>query len=119
MELLQELLQISAQLYKHLEKLPPDKDRDEYIKQIHQYLDERGSIIEKIQGFEVNPIFGHPLEKQLREFDEGICNRLKKEKDQIAQDMINLQKSKISERRYIDPYSSVRFMDGTYFDRKK
>ena len=119
MELVQEFLQVSAQLYKHLTKLPPDKERDEYIQKIDEYLDKRGSIIQQIQQLEVNPLQGHPLAKQLRELDKGINERLKKAKDEIAQDMKNLQKSKASEQRYINPYASVRIMDGTYFDGRK
>ncbi|RPJ96834.1 flagellar protein FliT [Rummeliibacillus sp. TYF005] len=119
MELVQEFLQVSAQLYKHLTKLPPDKERDEYIQKIDEYLDKRGSIIKQIQKLEVNPLPGHPFEKQLRELDKGIRERLKKAKAEIAQDMKNLQKTKKSEQRYVDPYSSVRVMDGTYFDGRK
>lgn len=119
MELIQEFLQISAQLYKHLTKLPPDKERDDYIQKIDEYLDKRGAIIEKLQQLDVNPIPGHPFEKQLRELDKGIIERLKKAKAEIGQDMKNLQKTKTSEQRYVDPYASVRIMDGTYFDGRK
>ncbi|MFJ8261817.1 flagellar protein FliT [Rummeliibacillus sp. NPDC094406] len=119
MELLQELLQVSAQLFKHLTMLPPDKERDDYIKKIDDYLDKRGEIIEQLQQIEVNPLPGHPFEKQLRELDKGIRDRLQKSKNEIAQDIKNLQKSKTSERRYVDPYASVRVMDGTYFDGRK
>ena len=85
MELVQEFLQVSAQLYKHLTKLPPDKERDEYIQKIDEYLDKRGSIIKQIQKLEVNPLPGHPFEKQLRELDKGIRERLKKAKQDNLQ----------------------------------
>ncbi|MGX9133383.1 flagellar protein FliT [Rummeliibacillus sp. JY-2-4R] len=116
MELLQELLQVSAQLYKLLTKLPSEKDRDEYIKKVDDYLDNRGAIIEQLQQLEVNPL---PFEKQLCELDSGIRKQLESLKSEIAQDMKNLQKSKKTERRYVDPYASVRVMDGTYFDGRK
>lgn len=119
MELLQELLQVSAQLYKHLTTFPEDKERDVYIQKIDNYLDKRGAIIDKLQQLEVNPLPGHPFEKQLRELDKGIRDGLVKAKSEIVQDMKNLQTSKKSERRYVDPYSSVRVMDGTYFDGRK
>lgn len=119
MDQIQKFLQVSAQLYKHLTKLPPDKERDEYIQKIDEYLDKRGSIIEQIQQLEGNPLPGHPFEKQLRELDKGIMERLKKAKAEIGQDMKNLQISKTSGRRYVDPYASVRTMDGTFFDGRK
>ncbi len=119
MDTLQELLQVSAQLYKLLTKLPSEKERDEYIKKVDDYLDKRGAIIEKLQQLEVNPLPGHPFENQLQELDQGIREQLKKLKSEIAQDIKNLQKSKKTERRYVDPYASVRVMDGTYFDGRK
>ncbi|WP_312753303.1 flagellar protein FliT [Rummeliibacillus suwonensis] len=119
MDQIQELLQISAQLYKHLTQLPADKERDAYIQKMDDYLDKRGIIIDELKKLDANPIIGHPFEKQLRELDKGIIERLKKAKAEIAQDMKNLQKSKTSERRYVDPYASVRVMDGTYFDGRK
>lgn len=119
MDLLQELLQVSAQLFKHLSKLPPDKQRDEYLQITERLLDERGTIIEKLQQLEVNPLPGHPFEKQLHELDERIRKRLNAQKDEISQDIKNLHLSKKSERSYADPYASVRVMDGSYFDGKK
>lgn len=119
MELVQELLQVSAQLYKHLTNLPSDKERDEYIKKVDVYLDKRGKIIEQLKQLEVNPLIGHPFERQLRELDKGIRNRLKRIKTEIAQDIKNLQKSKTSEQRYVDPYAAVQVMDGRYYDKRK
>lgn len=119
MDLLQQLLQVSALLFKHLSELPPDKERDEYLQITDRLLDERGAIIEKLQQLEVNPLPGHPFEKQLRELDERIRKRLKAQKDEISTDIKNLHLSKKSERSYVDPYASVRVMDGSYFDGKK
>lgn len=118
MEMLQQLLQISAKLYQHLTELPKDEQRDEYIENIHLFLDERGILIEKMQndGFKVN--LENKSHVMLVELDKGILERLNKVMKSIQTDLKDLQNAKKNEQQYMNPYASVQVMDGRYYDKK-
>ncbi|MFJ7917859.1 MULTISPECIES: flagellar protein FliT [unclassified Lysinibacillus] len=118
MQLIDQLLQVSANLFKLLGDSPNGEERDEYIDNINSMLDKRGTIIEVLiqEGFhfdEQNRIHG-----TLLELDNGIKERLVAVMNAVKQDMANLQKTKKSEQQYFNPYSNVRVMDGMYYDKK-
>ncbi|RKQ12841.1 flagellar protein FliT [Ureibacillus endophyticus] len=115
----QKLLQLSAKLYKFLESIPKGEKRDEFIQEADRQLDERGKIIELLgqDGFQLNP--QNKVHLMLIELDKGILERLDTLKEEIKKDMKILQSSKKNEKQYLNPYSSVRVMDGMYYDKKK
>ena len=119
MDRIQELLVASENLYTHLTNIPSSNERDDFIQKLNELLDARGVVIDQLKEVQPNPIHGHPLEKRLIELDQGIRDRLLKVKMSITDDMKQLQVSKKSEQRYVNPYAAVRVMDGTYYDRKK
>jgi len=112
------LLSISARLYEHLSTIPYGDDREEFIGKINDLLDERGAIIEELKQ-SGKSLDGHQLFKHLQELDRGIQERLQKVMAAIKTDMKTLQQSKKTEQQYLNPYSSVRVMDGMYYDGKK
>ncbi|MFB7156112.1 flagellar protein FliT [Lysinibacillus sp. NPDC056232] len=118
MQLIDQLLQVSANLFKLLGDIPKGEDRDEYIDNINSMLDKRGSIIEglKQEGFQFDE--QNRIHRTLLELDNGIKERLATVMDAVKQDMANLQKTKKSEEQYYNPYSNVRVMDGMYYDKK-
>ncbi|WP_332650934.1 flagellar protein FliT [Lysinibacillus sp. 54212] len=118
MEMVQQLLQVSAKLYQHLTDLPKEEQRDEYIEKVHLLLDERGILIEKMQidGFQVN--LGNKSHVMLAELDKGIRERLNKVMKSIQVDLKDLQNAKKNEQQYMNPYASVQVMDGRYYDKK-
>lgn len=113
------LLKASEQLYTHLEKVPEEKDRDEYINSIEKLINARGVVIEQLQKIPEDPLKNHELMSTLIELDKGIRERLQKVYQSIKDDIQNLQKMKQSERHYINPYGATYTMDGTYYDQKK
>lgn len=119
MEMLQQLLQVSAKLYQHFTDLPSEEQRDEYIEKIHLLLDERGLLIEKMQqeGFQVD--LENKSHRMLVELDKGIRERLNNIMKTIQNDLKDLQNAKKNEQQYMNPYASVQVMDGRYFDNKK
>ena len=119
MDILQQLLQISAKLYRFLEIIPKEENREDFIEKINGLLDQRGEIIEqfKKEGFQFNT--EDKLHITLLHLDEGIRERLNKVMDEIKLDMKKIQASKRNEKQYSNPYSSVRVMDGMYYDKKK
>lgn len=118
MQQIDQLLQTSANLFKHLGETPKGEDRDEYIDTINNMLDKRGLIIDKLMndGFQFDE--QNRIHRTLLELDNGIKERLADVMDAVKQDMANLQKTKKSEQQYYNPYSNVRVMDGMYYDKK-
>ncbi|KGR86902.1 flagellar protein FliT [Lysinibacillus boronitolerans] len=118
MQQIDQLLQASANLFKHLGETPKGEDRDEYINTINNMLDKRGMIIKGImdEGFHFDE--QNHIHRTLLELDKGIKKRLADVMDAVKQDMVNLQKTKKSEQQYFNPYSNVRVMDGMYYDKK-
>ncbi|WP_338652604.1 flagellar protein FliT [Lysinibacillus sp. Y5S-8] len=118
MQLTNQLLQASANLYKLLGGIPKGEDRDEYIDTINNMLDKRETIIKglKQEGFHFDE--QNRIHRTLLDLDNGIKERLAAVMDAVKQDMANLQKTKKSEQQYYNPYSNVRVMDGMYYDKK-
>ena len=119
MDIQQQLLQVSAKLYRSLESVPPGEKRDEFIKDIDWQLDERGKLINLLNknGTQMDP--QNKIHSMLIQLDNGIRERLNMVMEAIKQDMKNLQNAKKNEKQYINPYSSVRVMDGMYYDKRK
>lgn len=115
----QQLLQVSAKLFKFIESVPSGEKRDDFIKEIDHQLEERGKILEGLGkgGFRINP--QNKIHSMLIELDKGIRARLEFVMQEVKKDMKNLQSAKKNEKQYINPYSSVRVMDGMYYDKKK
>lgn len=119
MDLIKELLQVSAKLYQLLTNVPKGAERDQYIEKINTLLDERGEIINtlKTQNFQLNKEI--KLHTMLIELDLGIRERLQLVMEAVKKDMRDLQNAKKNEHQYMNPYSNVRIMDGMYYDRKQ
>lgn len=119
MDTQQQLLQISAKLFQFLESVPSGEQRDDFIKEINRQLDDRGKIIEILhgEGFQMDP--QNKIHSMLIQLDKGIRERLEFVMQEVKKDMKTLQTAKKNEKQYINPYSSVRVMDGMYYDKKK
>ena len=113
------LLQISAKLFQYMESIPKGSERDDFIEEINRQLDERGKVLEllKIEKFKIDS--ENNIHAMLIELDNGIRERLEAIMQEVKQDMKNLQLAKKNEKQYLNPYSSVRVMDGMYYDKKK
>ena len=119
MDNLQQLLQISAQLFKTLEIVPKGEERSELIDKVNAMLDQRGIFIEQLKevGFQLDS--SNKSHVLLAQLDEGIRKRLDVLFRTVKQDMKDIQNSKKNEKQYMNPYANVRVMDGMYYDRKK
>lgn len=115
----QQLLQVSAKLFQYLESVPSGEQRDEFIKEVDCQLDERGKLLELLQkeGFQFDP--ENKTHSMLMQLDKGIRERLDLVMQEVKKNMKTLQSAKKNEKQYINPYSSVRVMDGMYYDKKK
>lgn len=118
MEMTQQLIQVSAKLYQHLINMPDEDKRDDYIEKIHNLLDERGILIEKMQSEDFRIDFENKSHSMLADLDKGIRERLAKVMNAIQLDLKDLQNAKKNEKQYLNPYSSIQVMDGRYYDKK-
>ncbi|MEC1178867.1 flagellar protein FliT [Metasolibacillus meyeri] len=119
MDKLQQLLQVSAQLYQYLTKIPLSEERDSYIERIDTLLDERGACMQDLlaNGFKFDTT--NRSHQMLAELDKGIRERLNKVMEAVKEDMKELNNAKKNEKQYINPYASVSTMDGRYYDNKQ
>lgn len=119
MDLTNQMLQVSAKLYKHLTTIPSGEERTSFIEEINKLLDERGKLVEqlKVESFQYDE--SNKTHTTLFELDKGIRERLNLVFEDVKSDLKNLNNSKKHEIQYINPYSSVRVMDGRYYDKKK
>lgn len=118
MDNLQQLLQLSAKLYKYLENVPRGEQRDQFIQEVERQLDERGKLIVLLDKKEFQLNSQNKIHSMLIELDKGIRERLDIVMEEIKKDMKNLQSAKKNEKQYLNPYASVRVMDGMYYDKK-
>ena len=112
-------LQKSAQLYKHLSNIPEDEERTEYIETINRLLDERGELVINLQQSNFQYDDSNKTHRTLYELDKGIRERLIVVMDAVKTDIKDLQNTKKHERQYIDPYDKLRTLEGRYYDGKK
>lgn len=116
---IQDFLQVSAKLYKHLSNVPTGDERSKYIEIIESFLDERGKIVDKLkkEGFRFEA--QNQAHLTLFELDKGINERLEIVFSAVKDDIKDLYNAKRNEIHYIDPYDKLRNLDGRYFDGKK
>lgn len=119
MDLITQLLQLSAKLYKHLTNIPSSETRSVFIEELNEMLDERGIIIDQLkeEGFHFDST--NKTHVTLYEFDKGIRERINLVFDNVKSDLKNLNKSKKHKVQYLNPYAAVQVMDGRYYDKKK
>src|SRR5690606_5780881 len=115
----QQLLQVSAKLFKELGEVGQVEDRDALLKTVDELLEERGQLIASLQQENIQLSKTNPQHALLQELDKGIREKLASIMTEIRQDMKNIQIANKSEVQYSNPYASVRVMDGKYYDQKK
>ncbi|MFZ0576843.1 MAG: flagellar protein FliT, partial [Psychrobacillus psychrotolerans] len=113
---LEQLLNVSEQLYSHLENTPSEEDRTQFIDQMNVLIDVREEIIHKLDKTKT-PTNG--LYNQLLELDKGIKEHMIKVLNIIKEDLKDLQQKKKHESSYSNPYAATQVIDGMFFDNKK
>lgn len=112
-------LQASAKLLKFLTSIPNGEERTAYIIQINAYLDERGKLVDQLIQLNFKYDESNKTHQTLFELDKGIQERLAKVMETVKVDIKELQNTKKHEQQYIDPYESLRILEGRYYDGKK
>lgn len=115
----QQLLQVSAKLFQLLENIPKGEQREGFLVEVDLLLEQRGKVLEALRDENVQFTKENKVHNMLIDLDKGIRERLDLVMNAVKTDMKNLQTAKQKEKQYINPYSSVRVMDGKYYDKKK
>ena len=115
----QQLLQLSAKLFQLLETNPNGDERDMFLEEVDRLLEQRGQVLEALRDENYQLDKENKVHGLLIELDKGIRDRLDLVMQAVKKDMKNLQMAKQKEKEYINPYSSVRVLDGKYYDKKK
>lgn len=117
MSLLSQLLSQTAELQRHVEKgLPLDDDeRMKFINQLDTMLIERGYLIEKLSGYQVQP-FEYDIRKELVERNGAFQQQLVKLQNEIRKNLRQIQLKKETGRKYEQPYEGMT--DGAFFDKR-
>lgn len=116
MNTVQQLLDVSQQLYDHLNHSMENVDRDEYIDTISQLLEKRQSLIDRLSGEYSEE--EKKLGKQIVQLNEKINQRLQEKLRFFKQELETFQQNKRRREQYTNPYRHVS-IDGMYFDKKK
>lgn len=89
MDLIQQLLQVSAKLYKHLSAFPSGEERTEYIDEVNGLLDERGTLVKQLreQNFQYDET--DETHVTLYKLDKGIRERLDLLFNEVKADLKN------------------------------
>lgn len=112
----EQFLVASEKLFSHLENIPSDEERTEFIDHINVLLDAREDAIHRLDK---NIISRHSSYNHLLELDKGINERLDKVMNLVKGDLKDLQQKKRHEGSYSNPYAATQTIDGMYFDNKK
>lgn len=113
---LEQFLGASEKLFSHLETIPSDEERTEYIDQINILLDAREEAVQRLDKTIVSM---HSSYNHLLELDKGINERLENVMNAVKGDLKGLQQKKRHETSYTNPYAATQTLDGMYFDNKK
>lgn len=94
-----------------------EQDRDKRIAEINRILDERQVFLDQVK----QPLTEgeKELAKKAMELNKKLQTLLEQEKAGIQQDMSQLKTRKITNRQYINPYTSLQNVDGSFIDKRK
>jgi flagellar protein FliT len=110
-----ELYQVTEALYREVQKQESKENREEQIERIVKLLDERQSLMDKLQ-----PPFSeeeNELGQQLVQLNKVIDAQLQKIFAEIKMDIKDLKVKKAKSTKYSNPYESIS-TDGMFFDKR-
>ncbi|TQR17387.1 flagellar protein FliT [Psychrobacillus vulpis] len=119
MSVVEDLLVASEALLVHLDTIPSEDKRDEFIERIEVLLDERENFIRVLSNLKEFNLENDTLKDRVIELDKDVINRLNKVMSVIKGDISELQQMKRREKSYSNPYAATQTIDGIYFDNKK
>ncbi|TCS83303.1 hypothetical protein [Tepidibacillus fermentans] len=118
MNLVEQIYQITIQLYQHLQKEPNKDKREEYIAQIQNYLDQREKLIDELKGKTEYTDEEKELGKKIVGYNQAIDLLLERIYRSIEADVRQTKERKKLHQTYNNPYQGLS-VDGMFFDKRK
>lgn len=116
MEVTAQLYDCTKRLYEHLQEGLPEKERDPYIRQIEDLLEQREWLVERLPQTFTNE--ESRMGKDILWYDHLIQDILVSMFERIRGDVGGIQRQKVTNARYAHPYQSVS-ADGMFLDKRK
>lgn len=110
---------ISNHLFSYLKEKPAKEERLAYIEKLNLLLDERLMVAQKLKNNDVNPFVESVNAEQLKKIDLFVHQSLAELKEEIKEDIIQINAVKKKEIKYLDPYNQINTNKSVYFDDRK
>ncbi|GGD10973.1 hypothetical protein [Pontibacillus salipaludis] len=117
MSQLDQLHEVTAELYEHVQQPPKSIEREEFIKKLSELLDKREQLISDLEGPYTDE--GREKGQEIIRMNDVVDKRVSFHMKQLKTEIAHMKKRKTSNQRYINPYQSVSTYDGTFLDKKK
>jgi flagellar protein FliT len=111
-----ELFSVTKELHELLHRPVGKEQRDETIEALQRLLDERYSLIQKLQ-----PPYSEEeqeLGMKIVSLNEAIAEKLQELKQQIQQDLKMIKQKKTANQNYMNLYQPLS-LDGMFYDKRK
>ncbi|KGX94096.1 hypothetical protein N781_01915 [Pontibacillus halophilus JSM 076056 = DSM 19796] len=117
MTVLKQLHDLTSQLYTHVQEVPKVAERDDYIERLTDLLNERSTLLEKVE----KPVTEEEKQyaRNIQDMDKEIQSKNQLVLQLIKKDLLALKKQKSQKQSYTNPYQHLSNYDGMYLDKKK
>jgi flagellar protein FliT len=113
----QALYHCTERFYDHLHAWGSTKDdREAYIKKIERFLDEREQLIDNLPS--TYSAEEKALGLKIVDYNKEIDKKLQITFQSVKQEIGNIKRQKVSNRRYANPYEGFS-ADGMFLDQRK
>lgn len=117
MNSVQEIYRITEQIIKLVEKPVQQENRDSVIEMITSLLEEREKSLEHMEKPRTET--EKKLAEQILLWNAIILEKFNRLKFEVQQDLIQLKKTKATNKQYVNPYQDVSLSDGMFYDKRK
>ncbi|KGP91391.1 flagellar protein [Pontibacillus chungwhensis BH030062] len=117
MSQLDQLHEVTSELYKHVQQPPKSIEREDFIEKLSELLDKRERLIKDLEGPYTDE--EHEKGQEIIRMNGVVDNRVSFHMKQLKTEIAHMKKRKTSNQRYTNPYQNVSTYDGTFLDKKK
>lgn len=117
MNSVQEVYRITEQIIKLVEKPVQQENRDSVIEMITSLLEEREKSLKHMEKPRTET--EKKRAEQILLWNAIILEKFNRLKFEVQQDLIQLKKTKATNKQYVNPYQDVSLSDGMFYDKRK
>ncbi|WP_339060483.1 hypothetical protein [Tepidibacillus marianensis] len=118
MNLVEQIYQVTMQLYQHLQNEPGREEREEYIAKIQSFLNQREKLIDELKEKTEYTEEEKEVGKTIVGYNQSIDLMLERFYRLIEKDVRQTNERKKIHQRYNDPSQGFS-VDGMFFDKRK